>query len=259
MPATLKINGLDAISPGGALATILGQQVFPRAAQAVSRGLEQARSHAIDLAESRMKNPSGAWQGGLRIVRLGPFMGKLISTSPIHGIVEDGHDEINQRNMLNRSAKVRISAQGYRYMYIPFRHKADEVPQNVKDFLKDEGSEITEIFLEKSQQEGIDAMVSRFRYQWGGRAQKGNYENLTKNQEGLVRFGRQGHHQYLTFRVISDNPVSKNPKGPARWKIDAFSGYKIFKDTELFMAGSGVLDQIRDALAADIRSVVGGK
>ena len=254
MTALLKIDGLDAISPAGALATILGQKVFPKAAREVHRGLEMARSKAIDLGAERMKNPTGGWQNGLKIVKLTPFMGKLVSTSGIHSIVEDGHPEINQRKMLYRSPKVRISKQGHRYMFIPFRHKASDIPKQVKEYLKDQGSEVTGIYLEKSQQQGIDAMVARFKYLWGARAQAGNIPELgaTPRLEGLIRFGRGGRHQYMTFRAISDNPKSKG-----RWVVPAFAGYKIFRDVEAFMTGSGIVNQIRDALAQDIQDAVG--
>lgn len=259
----LKIEGLDALSPGGALAIIMRGKYFPRASRAVQMGVGAIRGEVLRVANQRMKKPGGSWARGVIPVMHSPFTGEVISTSPHHKIVEEGHRVIDQRRMLFTSPKVRISkvkqtragkvTGGHRYMFIPFRHSAEELKEaGIYDYMKEmDYSQVTDVYREPSQQEGVGTMVARFAYQWRGRM-----KGAEPRYEGMVRMGRPGHTQYMTFRAISENPKSK-----AKWMIPARPGYHIFRDVgrnvgAIMVAGKPMNQFIRDEAAKDVRDAI---
>jgi len=260
--AKIRFVGIDELGPAGLLAKMLGQQDFPLTSRTLHNSLKKLRNRAIELSAQRMKNPSGAYANGLRIVQYDKFKGALVSTSSMHDIIEDGHPPIDQKKMLQTSDKVRRAMMrqvagkqigGWRYLIIPFRHKAADIPRNVREFFDEEGiSEVEMLFQEPSVQEGREnVMVTRRKYNWGGRWT----DQQNPKQSGMVRLRQAAAGEgtarsaYVTFRTMTENPKAK-----AKWTIPAFAGHHIFRDTEKWIDESGMLDDLYNALMADIRS-----
>jgi hypothetical protein len=260
--ARIRITGLEALSPTGALATILGGQTYPNTSKAIESSLKRVRNFAIERAAQLMKNPSGAWANGIRVVQTSQLEGAVISTAPHHDIVENGHDEIEMKKILQTSNKVRRAMMqkvkgkmvgGWRFLYIPFRHKYEDVPENIRQLLEDEGrSYVIETYQEPSVQTGREGEpVTRFRYRWGGRyVDQGDPRS---RMSGMVKMGRRKHGAYTTFRTMTENPKAK-----AKWVIQARDGYHIFEEANQFVETSDIQERIRKGLIADIRGAVPG-
>lgn len=145
--------------------------------------------------------------------------GEVFTTSPHGESIEKGQRPRDMKQALLSSPKAKKGKNGSRYITIPFRHGTPgattipAMPRAVYNAARRLG------YTRREQGLTGDARV----YVWGGRYNQGverdaqygmrthigahpgaGYQHKSGIYEGMVRMGRPGHSQYMTFRRVSD-------------------------------------------------------
>jgi hypothetical protein len=165
-------------------------------------------------------------QDGLRFP--GDLTGEVFTTSYHGELIEDGQPARDMKAKMLSSPKAKTGKDGKRYITVPFRHGTPgtvglpSMPQHVYAQAKN---------LQYSRRnEGLGTS----KYTWGGKykdsaprdAQDGmrthitphpgaGYQHKTGIFNGMVRTGKLGHTQYMTFRRLSENSDPKSWMYPA--------------------------------------------
>lgn len=142
--------------------------------------------------------------------------------------IETGTAAWDMRKMLQTSHKVRQTAEGKRYLVIPFRwgtpktlvvgaYVGREMTEQVHQFML---NRVPESFITGTYQQPSlidpDVMVDRYSYQWGGNLTPRDLNELGidpntapgRHMVGMYRMNDPevgGHAQHVTFRTISEN------------------------------------------------------
>jgi hypothetical protein len=216
--------------------------LFPNSLHALKRLADAAEERWRGIAEGAIPLDSGKimhkWGGEYSqsistkpVTR--PTDGSLIgyeisSSDPKAYWLEVGTSAWDMRKLLNTSHKVRQTAEGKRYLVMPFRwgtpgtlvvgaYVNREMPESVHQFML---TRIKESFVTGTYQEASildpNVSVTRYRYQWGDHLTPNDVASLGldpndkpgKHMVGMYRFndpeaGRHAHH--TTFRTLSDN------------------------------------------------------
>lgn len=154
-------------------------------------------------------------QEGLRFPE--DLTGEVFSTSPYAAVIETGQPARDMKPALLASPKAKTGKDGKKYITIPFRHGTpgavgmQSMPKNVYNQAKNLG------YSRKN-----NMLVSLFtgrKYKWGGRladsaqgqrSHSGNHPGARYTWKsgmysGMVKMGKGGHSQYMTFRRVSEN------------------------------------------------------
>ena len=152
--------------------------------------------------------------------------GEVFSTSPHGRYIEEGQPPRDLKPQLLSSDKAKISKEGKKYITIPFRHGTPgtvglpPMPQHIYDQART---------LNYSRRNGfLKSLVTGRKYTWGDRIGKsfegqrshaGNHPGAgytwkTGLYSGMVRMGKPGHTQYLTFRRVSENSDPRSWQHP---------------------------------------------
>jgi hypothetical protein len=233
-----------------AIPVVVDEKVFPLLRQAVEAVVQQVE---IDWKQAVWQTP-GVWIGekqayfkSIQSRFTGPFSAEVWTDYKLAEEIETGRPPKDLKRMLDSSLKVRMSKQGLRYLYIPFRHNtpgnealAPAMPQEIYDIVgaKDfEKSLITGVGWRESgtgalsirtrqghnQIKGRVVQVATRKYVWGSRLGSGLAPKLRDHHKtdiyaGMVRMetssGKQQSSKYLTFRTMSEK--SKGWIIPAR-------------------------------------------
>jgi hypothetical protein len=168
--------------------------------------------------------------------------------------VESGVGQFDMRSGLLSSPKAKRSAKGYRYMSIPIGKKKDGKPaDNDKSrAFQDKINQVLEkpIFGQIKNAFGRDgrtiyqkqAVVS------GDPALSGLYRTRTFESAAEMHSGKKPKWQFVLFRTVSDNPLSK-----ASWQHPGIKPAHIFRDTEQWIDSTLIPmanDFIKDELKA---------
>ncbi|MGF6354068.1 hypothetical protein ABIE27_001978 [Paenibacillus sp. 4624] len=155
-------------------------------------------------------------QAGLRFPD--DLTGEVFTTSPHGAAIEDGQAAKDMKPGLLGSSKAKTGAKGKKYITVPFRHGAPRtstmaaMPKSVHAQAK------------KLQVSRVTTALPTRTYSWGGRIQKDDtgkrshmgahpgagYTWKTGKYQGLVKMGRPGQEQYLTFRRLSEDSSPKS-------------------------------------------------
>lgn len=161
-------------------------------------------------------------QEGLRM--LNNLTGEVLTTSGHGSLIEEGIRPYDQKEAMLNSPKAKVGKNGSIYMTVPFRHGVPgtvtmpSMPKHIYDSAKTLGYSRKNNFL--------TAMLTGKKYAWGGRLQESSegqrshinphpgkgYTWKTGLFSGMVKTGKAGHSQYLTFRRVSSN------SDPASWQ-----------------------------------------
>jgi hypothetical protein len=155
--------------------------------------------------------------------------GEVFTTSPHGSIIEKGIKPFDQKRALLNSPKAKRNKDGGRYITVPFRHGTPNtvgltpMPANVHAIAQNLGF---------SRRNGLlKSMWTQQRYSWGGKLGKSaqgqrsqiggarqengrGYTWKTGMYSGMVRMGRPGQTQYMTFRRVSDNSDPRSWQHP---------------------------------------------
>lgn len=164
-----------------------------------------------------VKSVSGEYirsiQDGLRFPS--DLTGEVFSNALHAGIIEDGQPARDMKPGLLASPKAKVNKDGKKWITVPFRHGVpgtqgiQPMPKNVHTMAKRLG------FSRRNN----SLSASGKKYIWNGRLQEtsqgqrshieghpgSGYTWKTGQYSGMVKMGRQGHSQYLTFRRVSEN------------------------------------------------------
>lgn len=215
------------------------RHLFPNQARAVSALASQAQRRWIEHATGHRPLPSGnviravsgAYASSIKIEEAGDLKYVIYSDDPKAQFIEEGSSAWDMHKILQTSDKVRMTADGKKYLIIPFRHKTSgalgvTMPQEVEGWwlTKDRrASVVTGHYREPSV--NSPAQVTRNTYLWGDRLTAHDVEGLGldpeaegRNLVGMVRFQNETDRggQYTTFRVMVE--------GSRGWRMPARTG-----------------------------------
>ena len=181
---------------------------------------------------TKIQHPTGKLADAARLDERAYLDFHLMNDLPYAEAVEKGTKERDMKEMLPTARKARRSKEdGSLYLVIPFRHSVPgatatgmkPMPERVYQMAKNlDRSSIKSRFkqLAVTPEIGPKERVWRRRYQWGGKlnvsdleGQGLSYQQINRFQ-GMYKFGKIGHTQYITFRVMSQK--SKGWILPAR-------------------------------------------
>jgi hypothetical protein len=167
-------------------------------------------------------------QEGLRMVD--DLTGEVVTTSAHGAIIEDGIKPYDMKQKLLQSPSAHVGKNGSRYITVPFRHGtpgARTMPAMPKQVYK----EAKKLGYSRKNN-ALNALFTGRKYSWGGKLEntsEGQRSKILPNGQrytwktglfnGMVRMGKQGHSQYMTFRRVSTNSDPNSwyyPGVPAR-------------------------------------------
>lgn len=212
----------------------------------------------------RINSVTGAYarsiEDGLRFPE--DLTGEVFTTHPHGKIIEDGIQPYDMKPGLLNSPKAKRNKDGSRYIVVPFRHGTPgtvglpSMPENVYALASKLGF---------SRRNGlIKSVWTGQRYTWGDRlgnspqgqrsqigtpgrmsAEGRGYTWSTGQYSGMVRMGKPGHAQYLTFRRLSDK------SDPRSWQ---FPGVRPRPIREAVVANTrqDVLQLVRSGFEMDL-------
>lgn len=163
-------------------------------------------------------------QDGIRFPE--DLTGEVFTTSPQASIIENGIKPFDQKAGLLGSPKAKVGADGKKFITVPYRHGTPgtvglpAMPKNVYQQAKKLG------FSRRNNV--IKALFTGRKYTWDGKLQETNqgqrshvgshpgagYTWKTGQYSGMVKMGKAGHSQYMTFRRISENSDPKSWRHP---------------------------------------------
>lgn len=189
--------------------------------------------------------------------------GEITTTSPHGALIEKGQPPRDMKEAMLSSPKAKIGKDGKRYITVPFRHgtpgavgMGTPMPAHIYAQAK---------MLTYSRRNGVlSAFSSGQTYSWGGRLgassegqrshiapsdrvndQGQGYTHRTGIYSGMVRMGKPGQSQYLTFRRMSDN------SDPRSWYFPGVQPKKI-RDAVVENTREDVLALIRRGFEMDL-------
>lgn len=205
--------------------------LFPNQAHAVKHLARAAHLRWLEYASGKRALPngkqlqavSGTYLSSIRIEEDGEMRYVIYSDDPKAEWIEEGFPAFDMKKMLRTSDQARVSKDGTRYMYIPFRHKTQGasvglvMPQVAESWWLSPtrpkaSSVVTGHYLEPSANSA--GKTTRRTYSWGDRLTRGELEGIGidpdsqvgQRLEGMVRFQNNEDRggQYVTFRVMSE-------------------------------------------------------
>lgn len=163
----------------------------------------------------RINSISGAYvrsiENGIRFTE--NLVGEVTSNSPYGGILEDGQPARDMKPKMLASPKAKTGKDGKKYITVPFRHGSPTsvgmapMPKSVYSQAK------------KLNYSRTNGKLGTRTHTWGGKLGKSGlgqrshiaphagagYTWKTGAYSGMVRMGKKGHSQYMTFRRLSEN------------------------------------------------------
>lgn len=264
-------------------------EVFPNSIRAISAISQAAYERWRAHASGKLPLPDGrtirAWTGTyFESIRIEPadtppgvFAHYVIgSDDPKAHWLEYGTDAWDMKKMLQTSHQVRQTAEGKRYLIIPFRwgtpetlvvgaFAGREMPAPVYSWWLQRDprpliSEVTGTYTEPSIIDP-DFDATRYTYNWGDRLTPADLEDLGidpdsapgKHMAGMVRMrnfpdepSRGFATQYLTFRTMTEDSPG--------WQHPGMEGYEVAKSVyDWVMQASD--DILRSAMDADVTAL----
>lgn len=163
-------------------------------------------------------------QDGLRFPE--DLTGEVFTTSPHSSVVEDGIKAFDMKPGLLSSPKAKTNKDGGKYITVPYRHGTPgtvgmpAMPLNIYNQMNKLG------FSRRNN--ALKAFFTGRKYTWNGRLKEesqGQRSHFGSHQgagytwksgqfDGMVRMGKRGHTQYLTFRRVSENSDPRSWQHP---------------------------------------------
>jgi hypothetical protein len=189
----------------------------------------------------RLKNTTGAYGQG--IVQADPYyrstdhtlVFQITSTSPSDEYIEHGHDEIDLKKSVAKSAKARRTPGGEMYLIVPFRHGTpgtNRRPMGKEVYDKARKLKASKVVGSRMEKRVVwesmanQGTVSRKVYKWGDSLNTsglgvGKKKESPSSSARMYRFQNDsgGGSQYLTFRTMKATGSG--------WLIPARRGAKV--------------------------------
>lgn len=218
-------------------------------AERVSTVVAATAQSAYERWADAVMKANGIWVGekneylsSIKVRSINGFEAEVWSDYKHAQEIESGRPQRDLKKMLNTSVKVRVSAKGARYLYIPMRHNtpgndalASSMPQNV--YASAKKLDPSSVVGQGIRLSGLGAYDTKTQlpmttpqnlYKWGGRLPPGLAEKLKPEHKsdpyaGMVKMSQgDGGSAYLTFRTMSENS-----KG---WIVPAKPGMHIVRN-----------------------------
>lgn len=194
-------------------------------------------------------------QDGLRFPD--DLTGEVFSTSPHAETIEKGVDPYDMKPKLLASPKAKTNKDGGKYITVPFRHGTPgtkglpSMPNHVYDKASKLGF--------SRRRNAIVAFFTGRKYKWDGRLKEeptgqrshtsphrgAGYTWKSGQFDGMVRMGKKGHTQYLTFRRVSTN------SDPQSWQHPGVKPRPV-RDAVVENTKEEVLNVIRQGFEMDL-------
>lgn len=205
-------------------------QLFPRLTQAVSAVAQEVQAEWVDgvLRAKLWSVEKDAYASSIQWQMTGPFSAVVSTNYRYAEEIETGRPARDLKEMLNTSAKVRVTAKGKRYLVIPFRHSTPgrtatgpSMPEHV--YAQARKLKPSSVVGQTQRMSGLIASDPKTRkfltvnqnvYKWGGRLAPGsmgpNQKGKVDRFAGMVRFNTSSpsgakSSAYVTFRVMAED------------------------------------------------------
>lgn len=218
-----------------------------------------ARHEWIRLAQQNCRSSRKDYVAGIQPVEINGTTALIVLVGSFPNMVEHGASAFDMRETLLPSAKAKTSEKGYRYLAVPFRHKAASLSTGgmaavmngkqmadiaIRDMAKDVRTSAQKLTATRSAAEffepsGQGKLFPGKRTEWGGRLNTSEMsvpllrERHAGNiYEGMVRLEKTyksaTQSQYMTWRMISDNPATtRSDEGGGNWMHPGISARNI--------------------------------
>jgi hypothetical protein len=261
----------------------LSSATFPALSLAVKSIVEAAHQQWSTYAQGRAALPngktiasrSGEYARSIQVRQTGDFAGEVYSDLAYAKVIEEGAAGRDMKEMLRSSLKVRLTADGRRYLIIPFRHnhpnavmghtmpesvwnwwKHDKIPSSIRQRTsRESGTGVFDIDTRRA------LRVAAWKYKWGTTLGKSDLEGMglsagaVRKFAGMVNFRKPGasggasHSKYMTFRVMME--------GSPGWVRGPTAGYWPARTVSETL-GPVAEEAFRAAVEEDIARIVAG-
>lgn len=202
-------------------------------AQEAKRKLHTTREAYLDAVNVRMDNY-------ILVV-------ELDKDSWIANAVETGADAFNMKKGLVNSSKAKVSKKGHRYLRVPI-NKDKNAPGGT-DKSQEYHAKLNEILLKpkfglKTLKQQIDgSVVETQKILTNDKAMGGLYRTRSHKSAEAFHSGKsKPTWQYIMFRTVSENPISKTG---AKWDHPGIKPVHIFRSTEQWL--NNTIDSLLDS------------
>lgn len=222
---------------------------LPHLEKSVDDSLHHVQKKWRETANATFKYRTGSYNQAVQVeypLTEDNLYGQVINRLPYAMVLEKGQTSAQRMNILNTSHQIRINKLGGKYLIIPFRHGIPgsvtmrPMPASVYKEAKELSySRRVGTYLEFSMQlieasrkdmdlignfgnpvplakpratTGNIPLAKRFKYAWGDRL-----TGVGGRHEGMVKMGKKGHSQFMTFRVMSEH--GKPWKGTPAFRV----------------------------------------
>ncbi len=252
--------------------------LFPNQIRAIQGLAQLAQRRWIEYGSGARALPSGrklnrmtgGYASSIKIAEDGVLQYVIYSDDPKAEWIERGFPAWDMTKLLSTSHKVRRRNDGKRYLVVPFRHKTPgglgvTMPEQLHSFMlspERKASVVTGTYSVKSLQDGLTD-VTRRAYKWGDRLTRADVTAIGldpdaegRNMVGMVKMASNTGHEYVTFRVMSEDHQG------SKWQMPEREGYEPARATFDFIQAhyEGLM---RVAIEEDVKHITqlatGGK
>lgn len=265
--------------------------------------MKRWRSWALGAAMpdgGRMRTRSGAYARSIKMrsANKGQRIAvEVYSDSPLHDSLSEGTRERDLKAILGRSAKARVSADGKRYLVIPFRHDVTKTKGEERTGMSVRGEhrvtrDIQRWFKKQEQATGAATTVrhparpgGRAKYTWGPRLRLNTLEGRMRARHGpagkdpvtgqtffpgqaskMSSFGRATHktgrfegmvHTKVHGSYLTFRTMSENSP-PGSWIHPGTKGRHFIRHLYDYAMSQDVVGKVGEAVRLDAKALIGG-
>lgn len=257
---------------------------FPTLSAAVQRVAEAVHQQWSAYASGSpmpngkvIQSRTGEYARSIQLRKLGDFSAEVYSDLAYALSIEEGSPERDLKRILSSSMKVRLTADGRRYLIIPFRWNhpnsvmGNQMPSDVWDWWHQPSIKASAIIGTSRRLSGTGAYdiatrrrstVPGWKYQWGTRLSGGDLSSMgvngsaARHMEGMVNFRKPGasggaaQSQFINFRTMVE--------GSKGWIAPAQAGKWPAKTTADLLRPVAE-EAFEKAVEEDIRRLLGGE
>ena len=210
-----------------------------------------ARSHWIITAKKRLHSTEEEYVRSLGDVVYSEGSASITLGGKLANMVEQGHPSYDIRAAVLRSGNkgVKVSKKGFMYASIPFRHMMGGTGRVAPAIGSAGGADASKSIgaAVRSAARGLTASTERDgRMKWGARlsdsqgGEKLRARHKTGIYSGMVKvkraYGKGSGSQYMTFRMISQNPKSlRSDEGGANWMHPGIKAHRIMDEVARYV------------------------
>lgn len=237
---------IDLAPVAESVGSVINERVLPRLSQAVMAVAQQTQANWIEsvMRAKLWAGEKDSYAQSIQWKMTGPFSALIWSDYRYDQEIENGRPSRDLKKMLDTSTKVRRSAEGRRYLIIPFRHNTPghsalarampkavyEIARTLKPSMIVGQTRRVSGLIASDVKTRAPLTVKQHLYRWGESLPEGHGRRLrpgnkTDPYAGMYRFqersGRSMKSVYMTFRVMAE--------GSPGWIIAPRPGLHIVK------------------------------